>query len=140
MENNFIQMAASADHAVAYAIGPIFKHITDCVQLYFTNGFTNIRCVTRSAVLLKPNIANILLQFFEQKFVQRGPITTAIDCNALLILEEKWPNSAFGPKSKPNSNSFSVRQLFNVCVRVFCAPNATILLVYITAKIKMSFI
>ena len=27
MENNFIQMAASAGHAVAYTIGPIFKHI-----------------------------------------------------------------------------------------------------------------
>ena len=42
MENNFIKTAASADHAVAYTIGPIFKHIIDCVQLYFTNGFTNI--------------------------------------------------------------------------------------------------
>ena len=42
MENNFIKMAASAGHAVAYTIGPIFKHIIDCVQLYFTNGFTNI--------------------------------------------------------------------------------------------------
>ena len=42
MENNFIQMAASAGHAVAYTIGPIFKHIIDYVQLYFTNGFTNI--------------------------------------------------------------------------------------------------
>ena len=42
MENNFIQMAASAGHAVAYMIGPIFKHIIDCVLLYFTNGFTNI--------------------------------------------------------------------------------------------------
>ena len=31
MENNFIQMVASAGHAVAYTIGPIFKHITDCV-------------------------------------------------------------------------------------------------------------
>ena len=41
MENNFIQMAASAGNAVAYMIGSIFKHITDCVQLYFTNGFTN---------------------------------------------------------------------------------------------------
>ena len=43
MENNFIQLAASA---VAYTIGPIFKHIIDCVQLYFTKGFTNIvqRC------------------------------------------------------------------------------------------------
>ena len=42
MENNFIQMAALTGHAVAYTIGPIFKQIIDCVQLYFTNGFTNI--------------------------------------------------------------------------------------------------
>ena len=42
MKNNFIQMAASAGHVVGYRIGPIFKHIIDCVQLYFTNGFTNI--------------------------------------------------------------------------------------------------
>ena len=42
MENNFIQMAASAGHAVAYMIVAIFKHIIDCVQLYFTNDFTNI--------------------------------------------------------------------------------------------------
>ena len=42
MENNFIQMAASAIHAVDYTIGPIFRHIIDCVQLYFTNGFLNI--------------------------------------------------------------------------------------------------
>ena len=42
MENNFIQTAASAGHAVAYTIGPICKHIIDCMQLYFTNGFTNI--------------------------------------------------------------------------------------------------
>ena len=42
MENNFIQMAAFAGHAVAYMIDPIFKHIIDCVQLYFTNNFTNI--------------------------------------------------------------------------------------------------
>ena len=37
MENIFIQMAASAGHAVAYTIGPIFKRIIDCVQLNFTN-------------------------------------------------------------------------------------------------------
>ena len=42
MENNFIQMGNSTGHAVAYTIGPIFKHIIDCVQLYFTNGFTNM--------------------------------------------------------------------------------------------------
>ena len=42
MENNSIQKAGSAGHAIAYTIGPLFKHIIDCVQLYFTNGFTNI--------------------------------------------------------------------------------------------------
>ena len=42
MENNFIEMAASAGHAVAYTIGPIFKHIINYTQLYFTNSFTNI--------------------------------------------------------------------------------------------------
>ena len=42
MENNFIQTAALDGHAVAYTIGAIFKHIIDCVQLNFTNGFTNI--------------------------------------------------------------------------------------------------
>ena len=42
MENNFIQMAASAGHAVAYSIVAIFKHIIDCVQLYFTNRSMNI--------------------------------------------------------------------------------------------------
>ena len=31
MENNFIQMAASVGHAVAYTIGTNFKHIIDCV-------------------------------------------------------------------------------------------------------------
>ena len=42
MENNFIQMAASAGHAIACTIGTIFKHIIDCVQLYLTNDFRNI--------------------------------------------------------------------------------------------------
>ena len=42
MENDFIQMAISAGHVVAYTIVAIFKHIIVCVQLYFTNGFTNI--------------------------------------------------------------------------------------------------
>ena len=81
-------------------------------------------CVARSAVLLKPNVVNILLfHFCEQKFIQHGPITIPIDCNglSLLIFEGKWPNYASGPKSR-------VRRLFKVCVRVFCAPNATTLL------------
>ena len=79
----------------------------------FTNKSQNIEC---NDVLLKSNVANI---------VQHGPITITIDCNALslLILKEKWPNYASGPKSTPNTGSFWVRRLFNVCVRVFCALN-----------------
>ena len=42
MENNFIQMAASVGHGVAYRIDTIFKHIIVCKQQYFTNDFTNI--------------------------------------------------------------------------------------------------
>ena len=42
MENNFISMAASTGQTEAYMIGPILKHFIDYVQLYFTNGFTNI--------------------------------------------------------------------------------------------------
>ena len=100
-------------------------------------------CVASSAFLLKPNVANILLfNFCVQKFVQHGPIRIAIDCNSLslFIFEDKWQNYASGPKSAPNSDSFWLRRLFNVCARVFCAPNAIILLVFIPATIKMSFI
>ena len=42
MEINFVLMASSSGQAAAYTIGPIFKHIIDCVQLYFTNAFTSI--------------------------------------------------------------------------------------------------
>ena len=113
----------------------IFKNMAQNIECSFG-------CVARSAVLMKPNVANILLfNFCEQKFVQHCPITIAIDCNglSLLIFEEKWPNYAAGPKFTPNSDSFCVHRLFNVCERVFCAPNASILHVYIPAKIKMNF-
>ena len=51
MENNFIQMAASVDHAVAYTIGPIFKDTVDCVPLFFTSGFTNIVNIVKVLVV-----------------------------------------------------------------------------------------
>ena len=37
MENNFIQMATSAGHAVAYMIGPIFKLIIAAVYQQVTH-------------------------------------------------------------------------------------------------------
>ena len=67
-----------------------------------------------TSTLRRPNVANILLfNFCEQKFIQHGPITIAIDCNGLLFLifEEKWPNYASGQKSAPNSKTFWVRRL-----------------------------
>ena len=74
-------------------------------------------------VLLKPNVANILLfNFCAQKFVQHGSITIAI---------------ASGPNPHHTVTRF---RLFNVYQRVFCAPNEKILLVYILAKMKMCFI
>ena len=49
-------------------------------------------------------------------------------------------NYSSGSNSAINSDSFWLRRLFRVCVRVFCASNSTILLLYIYAKTKMSFI
>ena len=47
-------------------------------------------------------------------------ITIAIDCSGLSlhIFEEKWPNYVSGPKYAPNSDSFWVRRLLYICVRV----------------------
>ena len=82
------------------------------VNAIFKNRAQNIEysfgCVARRVILLKTNVANILLfNFCEQKFVHHGPITIAIECNglSLLIFEEKWLNYAYGPKSAPNSDA-----------------------------------
>ena len=112
MENNFIQMANSAGHPVAYTIVTILKHIIDCMQLYFTNGLTNINIIMRSSKTRRkilslasavwhvaPSCWNQMLPissssiFVEQKFVQHSPITIAIDCNglSLLIFEKNGP-------------------------------------------------
>ena len=80
----------------------LWRHPTNNIpadNAIFKNRAQNLECsygcVERSLDLLKPNVANILLfNFYEQKFIQHGPITIAIDCNglSLLIFEEKWPN------------------------------------------------
>ena len=45
------------------------------------------RVASAVSAVSKPSVANILLfNFCEQKFVQRGPITIAIDCNGLSLL------------------------------------------------------
>ena len=120
---------ATKRHQLTSADNAIFKNRAQNIEFSFG-------CVSRSAVLLTPNPP---LQFLCTKS-RHGPITIAIFCNGLflLIFEEIWPNYAFGPIYAPNSDSFWLRRLFNVCVRVFCAPNATILLVYIAAKPSVS--
>ena len=57
----------------------------------FKNTLQNIECsfgcVARSDVLLKPNVANILLfNCCGQQFVQHGLLTIAIECNVLFLL------------------------------------------------------
>ena len=89
----------------------------------FTNRAQNNECSFGCVALL--------FNFCEQKFFQHGPVTIAIDCNGLSLLilclwikihTKQW--LVFG------ASAFQ-------CMH---ASNATILLVYITAKIKMSFI
>ena len=81
MEINFIQMS-NGDIRTA-PDNTIFKNIAQNIDC-------NFGCVARSGGLLKPNIANILLfNFCKQKFVQRGPITIAIDCNGLSLPSKK---------------------------------------------------
>ena len=116
MQRCQIPAPRSANYISSVADNAIFKNRAQNIECSFS-------CVAHSGVLLKPNVANILLfNFCGQKFVQHGPITIAIDCNGifLLIFEEKWPNYVSGSKSAPNSDSFWVRQLFNVRVRIFC--------------------
>ena len=79
MENNFIQMAVSAGHALAYTIGPIFKHIIDCVQLYFSNGFTNIILLSVNCLWLVG--VTLIFDGTLQIIVQRLQIATP-----------RWPN------------------------------------------------
>ena len=70
-------ISSAADNA-------IFKNKAQNIEFSFG-------CVARSGVLLKPNVANILLfKFCEQKFIQHGLITIVIDYNghSLLIFEE----------------------------------------------------
>ena len=115
MEDNFIQMAASAGHEVAYTIGLIFKHLACRRNTYLwwdptnnnrptvsnrsSKGANDISSATDNAIFkiraqniacsfgLKLNVANILhFNCSEQKFVQYGPIAIAIDCNGLSLL------------------------------------------------------
>ena len=98
--------------------------------------------VACSAVLLKSNVANILFfNFCEQKFVQYGPVTIAIDCNglSLLIFEEKRVHLCLWSKIRTNLWLVLGASAFQY-MRAGFLWNATILLVYIPAKIKMSFI
>ena len=79
MENNCILMAALSGHAVVYTIGTIFKHIIDCMQLYFTNGFMNIVFWSVNCLWLVG--VTLIFNGSPQTIVQR--------CQ---IVAPKWPN------------------------------------------------
>ena len=71
----------------------------------FSPCFWRLRYQPQSWCRLVANVANILLfNFYQQKFIQHGPITSPLIVTTLLIFEEKWPNYASGPTSAANSD------------------------------------
>ena len=66
-------------HSVAYMISPIFKHIIDCVQLYFTYGFTNI--VLKSVNCLWLVGITVIFDVNSQIIVQQCQIATPSRAN-----------------------------------------------------------
>ena len=84
------------------------------ILFYFISDGKWVQLKIMHDTLVYSLIKSLLFNFCEQKFVQHGPVTIAIDSNgfSLLIFEAKWPNYASGSKSAPNSDSFWVRRLF----------------------------
>ena len=109
--NNFIQMAASAGHAVAYTIGPHFKHIIDCVQLYFTNGFTNI---------FLPNVN--CLWFVGVTLIFDG--TPQLIVQQCQIPASRWPNDI----SSATDNAIFKNRARNIECSCGCVAHSNVLL------------
>ena len=145
MENNSIQMAASPSYRSNYRLcaavfhqwlheNCLLKRLLSLARQRSSKTGRKTSSVASAVWHVTPSCWNQMLPIssssISNQFVQHGPITITIDCNALslLIFKEKWPNYASEPKSAPNSDSFCGRRLFSVCMRVFCAPNATICL------------
>ena len=117
MENNFIQMSALAGHAVAYTIGSIFKHIIDFVQLYFTNGFTNI--VLQSVNCLWLVGVTLIFDGTPQIIVQRWQTAAPSwpnDINSAAYLQNRAQNIECSFLLKPNAANIL---LFNFCEQNF---------------------
>ena len=91
----------------------IFKNMAQTIACSFG-------CVTHRAVLLESNLANILLfNFCEQKFVQHGLITIAIDCNDLsLLIFKEMDKNLYQTETHFSiyASRFSVPQMRQVCL------------------------
>ena len=111
MENNFNQIAASAGHVVAYTIAPIFKHIIDCVQLYFSNDFTNIVLQSVNCLWLVGVI--LIFDGTSQIIVQRCQIAAL-----------RWPNDI---SSVADNAIFKTKAQNIECSFSYVAPSAILL-------------
>ena len=82
------------------------------------------------------HVANILLfNFCEQKFVLHGTITIVI-----VFFRRKMAQLCLWAKIRTKQWLVLGASGFQCMRALFCAPNATILLAYIPAKIKMSVV
>ena len=106
MENNLIKMAASAGHAIAYTIGPIFKQIIDFVQLYFT---TNIALKSHNCVWLIG--VTLIFDGTPQVIAQRCQITAL-----------SWPNDI------SSDNAVFKNRAQNIKCSVGCVARSAVLL------------
>ena len=104
-------MAALAGHAEAYTIGSIFKHMIDCVQLYFANGFTYIILQSVNCVWLVD--VTLIFDGTPQIIVQR--------CQ---IADPGWPNDI----SSAADNVIFKNRAHNIECSFGCeAPSASLL-------------
>ena len=140
----FLAKSASAVSRSQAHFPALFKRIHNHIRSAADNAINKNRaqniecsfgCVTRSSVLLKPNVAHIpLFNISEQKFVQHGPITIAIDYNALTY--------SFSKKNDPimhlDQNSHQTVTRFGCVDFSMYASGISVpqMLVYIPAKIK----
>ena len=110
-------MDASTGHAVAYRIGPIFKHIIDCVQLYFTNGFTNI--VLQSVNCLWLVDVTLIFDGIPQIIVQWYQIAAPTSALPLIMRSSKAGRKTSSVASAVWHVAMSCILLFNICEQKF---------------------
>jgi len=97
-----------------------------------------MRCVVRSAILLKPHVIGIYI-IHSQEVAYHRSVALAVDSygNARFVLED---DDSARPKSAPNSDFLGMHLELVYLAWIGIVPNSTILLVHISIHPKMGLI